>query len=135
MDNPIVRRFQNYIDGQKIDDWYEARGHVRKGKEPRFGFIASVDGVDAAAGFISASEDAIWYVHSWITNPACSSEARHVSQDAVWDAIVELAENERVEKIVGYTKDEGVIKRIGSWGAELHDAKVMLYRVGGNRVF
>ena len=48
MDNPIVRRFQNYIDGQKIDDWYEARGHVRKGKEPRFGFIASVDGVDAA---------------------------------------------------------------------------------------
>jgi len=108
----IARHFTK-SDIASVQKWLIRHGkHELKTEQPKIGFI--VPGV--AAAFLLQCEGNIGIMDSLITNPLCSSETRHKALNSIYDNIIGTCHQLGIERIIGFTTDEGTLKRSLAYG-------------------
>lgn len=83
---------------------------------PKIGYIAFMHNQPIAAGFLRRVEGGYAQMDTLVSNPYFGSLIRHEGINKVVSALIDEAKVLRLEGIVAFTKDEGVLKRALSIG-------------------
>lgn len=84
---------------------------------PKNGFIAlDEDGTPIAAGFLRGMEGPYGMLDSYISNPKHSRKDRHNALDEITKRLIALAEELGLNKLIAFSKDDGIISRALSNG-------------------
>lgn len=116
-----VRRFKRE-DLPAIQEWMEKRQmqQPRFSDLPTFGLVAHTDeGVLVAAGWIRRAEGRVGIFDSLVTNPDFSGPDRHEALGALVPAVIHLAKNLGVARLMAYTRQPAVIERAKNHGFEV----------------
>lgn len=97
--------YKRHIHNKSLQKFHKARtgAYVDESMLPINGYI--VPGV--AMLFLRKVEGGFAIVDSMVTNPWCSSKARHAALEALYKYILSLP----FKGLIGYTQDEGALKR------------------------
>lgn len=104
--------YDEAVHGQIIDGWLQARGKMDIiSTLPAIGFVAMDNGDAIAASFLRHVEGGYCLFDGLVTNPAFPPFKRHLGIEAVVKALIARALELKIKKVLGYSLDEGTLKR------------------------
>lgn len=83
---------------------------------PKIGYIALMNNQPIAAGFLRMVEGGYAQMDTLVSSPYFGSLIRHDGINKVVEALIGDAKTLRLEGIIAFTRDEGVLKRALSTG-------------------
>lgn len=83
---------------------------------PRTGYIAILNNQPIAAGFLRRVEGRIGMIDALVSNPYFGSKIRHEGIEKVVNSLLKDAKSLKLEGIISYTHDEGVLSRAKELG-------------------
>lgn len=100
-------------DLSHINKWLKerARPEVDPYDVPDVGFVANYKNRPIAAGFLRQIEGQNAVFDSLVSNPGATAEFRHIGLDLIFEAIIASARKRDIHQILGFSIDEGTLKR------------------------
>lgn len=95
---------------------YNDINSITKRTLPKIGYIAYLDGMPIAAGFLRRVEPCYAQIDTLCTNAYCGSILRNAGVKAVVDALLNEAKTLKLEGVIAFSRDEGTISRAKSIG-------------------
>jgi hypothetical protein len=93
---------------------------------PRIGYIAMLGDQPIAAGFLRRVEcDIVAMLDGLCSNPMFGSIIRHRAISQVVDLLINDAKHLKIETIIAFTKDEGILKRAKGIGFKMIDERLI----------
>lgn len=95
---------------------YEGIEHIKMKTLPKIGYIAYVDKMPVAAGFLRRLEPCYAHLDTLVSNAYCGSILRHEGVKGVVDTLIADAKRLKLEGIVAHTQDKGTLLRAEALG-------------------
>lgn len=83
---------------------------------PKIGYIATIDGMTVAAGFLRRVEPCFAQIDTLVSNAYCGSILRHEGITNIVDSLIEEAKKLKLKGIIAHTQDKGTLERAISMG-------------------
>ena len=99
-----------------IQEWLEARGIKVIDPLPEIGFLAAVDDVPTAVGFLRKVEGGVGWIDSLCSNPEQPSLARHLAIESVVKTLINQALLHRMTALIAYSVDASTLERSKTHG-------------------
>lgn len=100
------------LESQKYPDL----ANICKKTLPKVGYIAFIDNMPVAAGFLRRLEPCYAHLDTLCSNAYCGSLLRHEGIKLVVDSLIEDAKRLKLKGIVAFTKDVGTLERAKTLG-------------------
>lgn len=111
---------------------YEGLPFITMKTLPKIGYICLLGQEPIAAGFLRRVEGGYGQLDTLVSSPHFGSKIRHVAISKVVEALLEDARTLRLEGIIAFSKDEGVLSRAESIGFKrLSDSLIGLSLISG----
>lgn len=86
---------------------------------PKIGYIALLNNQAIAAGFLRRVEGGYAQIDTLVSNTYYGSLIRHEGINKVLSALIQDAKDLKLNGIIGFTKDDGVLARVKSMGFQV----------------
>lgn len=103
------------LESQKYPDVY----NIKMKTLPKIGYIATLDGMPIAAGFLRRVEPCFAQVDTLVSNAFCGSLLRHQGIDKVVNELIREAKRLKLQGLIAHTRDMGTIARAESIGFKI----------------
>lgn len=104
---------------------FEFTSQINMKSLPKTGYIAFYGNQPIAAGFLRRVEGGIAQIDTLTSNPYFGSQIRHEGIRVVVDSLIEDAKDLKLQGIIAFTKDEGVLNRAKSIGFNVVDQTII----------
>lgn len=108
-----IHKYDEEQDLHHINKWLKDRKHPEQDAYdvPDIGYVACFANRPIAAGFLKQMEGENSIFDGLCSNPLATSEFRNIALDMVVGAIITLAKSRGIKQIIGWSIDEGTLKR------------------------
>lgn len=97
---------------------------------PKIGYIAFLGDTAIAAGFLRRVEGGYAQLDTLVSNPHFGSQVRHIAIDKVVQSLLDEAKLLKLQGVIAFTSDEGVLKRAEAIGFHvLESHKLIALRI------
>lgn len=90
---------------------YAGTAHISTRTLPKIGYIALMNGQPIAAGFLRRLEPCFAQIDTLASNPFFGSLIRHAGISMVITALIQDAKELKLEGLIAFTNDSGVLSR------------------------
>lgn len=126
LDNIKIQLFQHkHITN--LNEMLDSHDYITKSvKLPKIGYIAMLGDQPVAAGFLRRTEgDVIAIIDGLTSNSAFGSIIRHKGLESVVTSLLNEAKHLKIQGVIAWTKDEGILKRAKSIGFKQIDENLI----------
>lgn len=95
---------------------YKGIEHITKKTLPKIGYIAIMNGLPIAAGFLRRLEPCYAHIDTLVSNAYCGSILRHKGIAGVVEGLIEEAKHLKLKGLVAHSQDKGTLERAKSLG-------------------
>lgn len=103
------------------DRKYEQIGTIKMSTLPKIGYIAMLNDQPIAAGFLRRVEGGYAQIDTLVSNTYFGSQIRHEGINKVVGSLIEDAKILKLEGIIAFTGDSGILKRAKELGFKVID--------------
>lgn len=125
---PFKFKHLDALIGMHADNKYPHTQLITYKSLPKIGYIAYFNGrVPIAAGFLRRVEGGFGQIDTLVSNPYLGSIVRHNGIRRIVDALIEDAKRLKLQGIISFTADSGVLSRAKDLGfVEINQAVIVL---------
>lgn len=95
---------------------YDQLNTIKYKTLPKIGYIAYIDSMPVAAGFLRRVEPCYAQIDTLVTNAYCGNILRNEGIAKIVDLLLEDAKKLKLEGIIAHTKDKGTLLRAQALG-------------------
>ena len=96
---------------------------------PKIGFVAFLGKTPIACGFLRRVEPNHGIFDTFLSNPYFGAQIRHEGLTKVWNALMDEAKDLELVALLGFTKDEGMMRRAAESGFQVSDHAIVIKKL------